>query len=234
MCLNLGTKNGSRGQGVIRPTAMNRKLADSLPESAFLLVTCPTSTKQGSEAEALAKAAMVGRENSRLHRLINLELRWGLVCRSESKQVRRALFHSSSREGWGSIAGEELFVFMNYAKYLRTDHWIELRGAKLLEANGRCQKCRSKHKLQVHHLTYERKWKERLTDLMVLCERCHEKEHNLFPVYVDDWKPKASKPVGKKEGKGHVLRERETHPLFKYVKPLRDGIIRSTHYRITA
>lgn len=108
---------------------------------------------------------------------------------------------------------------MRYADYLKTEHWIELRGAKLLEANNRCQKCKSRHKLQVHHLTYERKGRERLSDLQVLCERCHEKEHALFPVYVDDWKPT------KRGATPKFNRPAQVHPLFKYVKPLKDGII---------
>lgn len=37
---------------------MNRTKTDSLPESVFLLVTCPPSTKQGSEAETLAPLDM--------------------------------------------------------------------------------------------------------------------------------------------------------------------------------
>jgi len=109
---------------------------------------------------------------------------------------------------------------MRYADYLKTEHWIELRGAKLLEANNRCQKCKSHHKLQVHHLTYERKGRERLSDLKVLCERCHEKEHALFPVYVDDWKQT------KKGATPKYVKPPEMHPLFKYVKPLKDGIIK--------
>lgn len=109
---------------------------------------------------------------------------------------------------------------MNYREYLKTYRWQSKREAKLIEANFRCQKCRRRSRLQVHHLSYKRLGCELLSDLQVLCEGCHEKEHQLFPVYIDDWqipqKPrKNAKP----------LRERPIHPLFKYVKPLRDGII---------
>jgi 5-methylcytosine-specific restriction endonuclease McrA len=113
---------------------------------------------------------------------------------------------------------------MSYKRYLQGDHWKELRETKLIESNGRCQKCKRTSNLQVHHLTYDRKGHERLTDLMVLCERCHEKEHNLFPVYVDDWKP-SPKLIHKSKKNKRVESERPIHPLFKYVKPMYDGII---------
>lgn len=109
---------------------------------------------------------------------------------------------------------------MNYKRYIQSDHWKELRETKLMESNGRCQKCKRTSNLQVHHLTYDRKGCERLSDLMVLCERCHEKAHNLFPVYVDDWKP-----ILKPKKCNAVIRDRPIHPLFKYVKPMCDGVI---------
>lgn len=114
---------------------------------------------------------------------------------------------------------------MSYKQYLQSEHWKELRETKLMESNGRCQKCKRTSNLQVHHLTYDRKGCERLSDLMVLCERCHEKEHKLFPAYVDDWKP-SSKPIHKSKKHEPVIRDRPIHPLFKYVKPMHDGIIR--------
>ena len=39
--------------------------------------------------------------------------------------------------------------------------------------------CGVKHRLQVHHLTYERLGNERDEDLKVLCWACHEREHGL-------------------------------------------------------
>jgi len=37
----------------------------------------------------------------------------------------------------------------------------------------KCQRCGVTHKLQVHHLTYEHLYNERLGDLQVLCKSCH-------------------------------------------------------------
>jgi 5-methylcytosine-specific restriction endonuclease McrA len=108
---------------------------------------------------------------------------------------------------------------MNYHAYLKSAQWSAKRQAKLTEANFCCQKCKRRSNLQVHHLTYERLGSELLTDLQVLCDRCHEKAHNLFPAYVDDWKPTKKGATPKYE------KPVEMHPLFKYVKPLKDGRI---------
>lgn len=65
-----------------------------------------------------------------------------------------------------------------YQDYLQSDHWRDLRGAKLLEAGFRCQKCGKKSQLQVHHKTYERVSREKLSDLEVLCDPCHFDLHS--------------------------------------------------------
>jgi 5-methylcytosine-specific restriction endonuclease McrA len=65
-----------------------------------------------------------------------------------------------------------------YQRYLQTDHWRELRLTKLEEVGHKCEKCRKKSRLQVHHLKYT-PYKERLADLQVLCEACHEEAHGL-------------------------------------------------------
>jgi 5-methylcytosine-specific restriction endonuclease McrA len=101
---------------------------------------------------------------------------------------------------------------MNYSNYLRSDHWRGLRDAKLLDANDRCERCKRKSNLQVHHKTYERFGCEKLSDLLVLCESCHEKEHNLFPIIKDDWEPPKQKKTNRRPE-----REKPDDPLFKYV-----------------
>lgn len=65
-----------------------------------------------------------------------------------------------------------------YQRYLQTDHWRELRLCKLEEIGNRCEKCKRKSRLHVHHLKYT-PYGERLADLQVLCEECHEHVHGL-------------------------------------------------------
>lgn len=67
---------------------------------------------------------------------------------------------------------------MPYHKYLHTYHWEQLRKIKLDEVEYRCQVCYSPTKLQVHHRTYERLGYEKLTDLTVLCAKCHTLFHD--------------------------------------------------------
>lgn len=116
---------------------------------------------------------------------------------------------------------------MNYYAYIQSEEWAELRSAKLLESNHRCEECGRRTKLQVHHKTYERLGCERLTDLTVLCEGCHEKAHNLFayrapdePIVLDE---KQQARIQKANAIIRRIENTDPHPLFKYVKPLGDG-----------
>jgi len=59
--------------------------------------------------------------------------------------------------------------------YLRSEHWQEVRRKKLKQAGYKCEACGQKVKLDIHHLTYERLGKERLSDLQALCRPCHRK-----------------------------------------------------------
>lgn len=67
---------------------------------------------------------------------------------------------------------------MSYHKYLTTYHWELVKQTKLDEVDHRCQVCYSPKKLNVHHRTYERLGNEKLTDLTVLCQECHQLFHD--------------------------------------------------------
>jgi hypothetical protein len=65
-----------------------------------------------------------------------------------------------------------------YPDYLRTAHWSHTRRRALLRAGRQCQRCEiSDVQLEVHHLTYDRLGRESEGDLIVLCRRCHGREH---------------------------------------------------------
>jgi len=66
-----------------------------------------------------------------------------------------------------------------YQSFLGSDHWRELREAKILDSDGKCEKCGRRSQLHVHHKTYERRGRERLDDLQVLCENCHYGVHTV-------------------------------------------------------
>ena len=72
---------------------------------------------------------------------------------------------------------------MNYQAYILSDFWQFQRRYKLMECD-KCEKCGRRHELDVHHKTYERLGDELMSDLIVLCVRCHNDLHyyeNLIP-----------------------------------------------------
>lgn len=72
---------------------------------------------------------------------------------------------------------------IDYAAYLESEHWQELR-QQVIERDGwHCRRCHRPDYVQVHHLTYARLGRERLDDLVSLCKDCHERTH------ADGWKP---------------------------------------------
>lgn len=73
-------------------------------------------------------------------------------------------------------------------KYLFSGHWREFRASVLEVQRARlgrnvCERCpedaneKITDELHVHHRTYERLGEERLDDVEILCEACHDKEH---------------------------------------------------------
>ena len=71
------------------------------------------------------------------------------------------------------------FGRINYQAYLNSRAWKHKRQVVLWWASYRCQLCYTdKRPLDVHHRTYCRLGKERLTDLIVLCRQDHEQFHH--------------------------------------------------------
>ena len=72
-----------------------------------------------------------------------------------------------------------------YNEYLKTNHWKSRKFKKLWQVNGQCQECGDKTGLQVHHVRYKDNngnsvlYRERMRDLIVLCDTCHKKIHGL-------------------------------------------------------
>ncbi len=72
--------------------------------------------------------------------------------------------------GWQALG------FKSYQEYLESDFWKQKRDDILSQVKF-CQKCGSKEKLCVHHLSYINVGNERTKDITVLCWDCHKKEH---------------------------------------------------------
>lgn len=71
---------------------------------------------------------------------------------------------------------------MEYREYLKSDHWRQFRKQMIHRAGYVCSRCGYKPKdpftLNVHHKTYERLGQEDPGDVLVLCYKCHMKEHD--------------------------------------------------------
>lgn len=67
----------------------------------------------------------------------------------------------------------------DYADFLNSDYWRQVRQAVLARDQHQCQKCGEVKALQVHHLTYKHHRNElnHLEDLMTVCESCHSAIH---------------------------------------------------------
>lgn len=64
-----------------------------------------------------------------------------------------------------------------YQAYLCSQEWWQQRNAVMRRCSGQCEKCNRRSADHVHHLTYIRKYCERLDDLMAVCVACHDSIH---------------------------------------------------------
>lgn len=79
---------------------------------------------------------------------------------------------------------EEIAFRCKYEGYMQSKRWKEKRRQKFAQVGYKCQRCgydADKSPVEipvdVHHLTYEHLGDEPLSDLIVLCRHCHQKEH---------------------------------------------------------
>lgn len=73
-------------------------------------------------------------------------------------------------------------IVKGYYEYIKTKHWRDLRVAIFRRDKHKCQKCGrllSLEEANVHHKTYVHIGNEKLSDLVLLCQECHKKEHGL-------------------------------------------------------
>jgi 5-methylcytosine-specific restriction endonuclease McrA len=102
-----------------------------------------------------------------------------------------------------------------YMVYLRSPLWRLRLRIWILRAGGRCQRCRSRRRLTIHHRTYRRLGHERRSDVTVLCWRCHRRQHDrhprrlwrpCFPARIDaqarSWRPRS--PRASRGSPGHL------------------------------
>ena len=65
-----------------------------------------------------------------------------------------------------------------YSDYLKSKDWADIRIDLFNVRGGKCERCGSTVKLEVHHLHYRNVFKEEPSDLIILCRICHQLEHD--------------------------------------------------------
>ncbi len=65
-----------------------------------------------------------------------------------------------------------------YQAYLCSPEWWAIRKRVIARADGVCENCGIGKVAHVHHLTYARKYNERLSDLLGVCIECHSGIHD--------------------------------------------------------
>lgn len=58
----------------------------------------------------------------------------------------------------------------------QTGAYRELRTSRLRMAGNRCEECGANHALQLHHRHYNTLGREKIDDVVILCDQCHERE----------------------------------------------------------
>ncbi len=65
-----------------------------------------------------------------------------------------------------------------YQEYLRSPEWREKRSRVMRRASYLCEMCGERRATEVHHLTYDRIFREELDDLKAICRECHKTIHD--------------------------------------------------------
>ena len=85
----------------------------------------------------------------------------------------------NNEQGWENDVLDGEFQFMSKQekyKYLNSAKWQNIRRF-IIERDKNCVYCGDKTNLHVHHIHYLRLGRENLSDLVVLCNKCHFKLH---------------------------------------------------------
>ena len=89
--------------------------------------------------------------------------------------------YSEQKDSKDLSEDEELKLYRyNKHQYLLSPEWDKKRKAALKTANYECTMCHLSTSLQVHHISYKNLFREQPSDLVALCDHCHELVHNKY------------------------------------------------------
>lgn len=75
---------------------------------------------------------------------------------------------------------------MSNNNYLNSHHWSLIKSAVLKRDGLRCADCGAaddEKRLEVHHISYSRRGREDMEDLLTLCRECHEERHFVTTIF---------------------------------------------------
>lgn len=71
-------------------------------------------------------------------------------------------------------------ITADYADYLHGPEWAAKKQQRMEMDGNRCQGCQAEESLLVHHVTYIRRGREEMDDLVTVCGRCHRLIHRIY------------------------------------------------------
>lgn len=91
-------------------------------------------------------------------------------------QIRASCILMRQLTRWGTTEVPRI-IKPRYRVHLQSKGWRRVRYLVMMQAQGVCEVCGIQWAHHVHHETYERLGRERLTDLLAVCNGCHESIH---------------------------------------------------------
>jgi 5-methylcytosine-specific restriction endonuclease McrA len=73
---------------------------------------------------------------------------------------------------------------VRYSTYIHSRAWKMKRQEKMRQVGRMCESCGFTRTLEVHHVKYTRLGRELMSDLRVLCSRCHKEAHGGPPAAI--------------------------------------------------
>lgn len=64
--------------------------------------------------------------------------------------------------------------------YMKSSSWKQKRERILYRDCYMCVSCLSSDQLEIHHKTYKRLGNEKDSDLVTLCRKCHQRQHDHY------------------------------------------------------
>jgi hypothetical protein len=84
-----------------------------------------------------------------------------------------------------------------YNRYLCSREWSLKKRQVKSRCNGVCERCKDNLMQHVHHLTYARKYNEKLDDLQGVCKACHDFIHGISDFDPKEFADKAKEVASK-------------------------------------